>query len=216
MSKIETLPSFGSGEIRTMSIQQALVWTFRRECARLVTPGEIEREDMRPDVSTVWIMIQRGAVGCKVDGGGRSDPHEDAEAIAGVVSTLPEHLGGFRMATTIAELARADMEPDWLVGAKARCVPMFPTRNAYGVHAKVETRETISYKARGRTYKRKVEFCRVTYSPSPAFIASQRRRYAEWRNALEELAAVLRSVQVLRRIRINDQLPPAEPWNRRA
>lgn len=205
-------PTRQTAGVRSMSIQRALVWAFRNECARLAPPGSIEPSDTRPGVSTVWVMIQRGNLGCKVEGGGISHPHEDAEAIAGVVSGLPDALGGFRMATTIAELARADLEPDWLEGQRARCVPLIQRRNRFGTYAKPEVLHSITYKHAGRTYTRKVEWCRVTYTPSPSQIESGRRRYGEWRQALDEIRQALQSMAVLRRIVITDELPPAEPW----
>lgn len=68
-------------------------------------------------------MAERHKVGVTVDGGGTSDPHPDAQVIAAVVEALSDDLGGHRMATQIADLARARSAPDWGQGDRLALVP---------------------------------------------------------------------------------------------
>ncbi len=49
--------------------------------------------------------------------------------------TLSESLGGKRMATRVAELARAGLTPDWMPGALPRCAPAIIRQNQHGTHA---------------------------------------------------------------------------------
>ena len=73
-----------------------------------------------------YVLLQRAALGCKVDGGQHkmgSYTHPDAEVIAATVAGMPDSLGGIRMAIRVAELARAALragrdqaQPAWRAG----------------------------------------------------------------------------------------------------
>lgn len=79
-----------------------------------------------------YVLLQRAALGCKIDGGQYKIggyTHEDAEVIAATVAGTPDSLGGKRMAIRVAELARAGLTPDWMPGAVPRCVPTIVTQN---------------------------------------------------------------------------------------
>ena len=85
-----------------------------------------------------YVLLQRAALGCKIDGGQHkmgSSTHPDAEVIAATVAGMPDKLGGIRMATQVAELARAGMTPDWMPGVIPRCVPMEKKTNQHGERA---------------------------------------------------------------------------------
>lgn len=196
---------------RELSILQALDWAFRVECAQLDF-GDDGREGQRPGISTVWVMMQRGAVGCQIDGGGRSLPHDDAQTIAGVVAALSVARGGPGMALQMAEFARAGVQPDWMRDARPRCVPRNWTSNQYGPNAKAEVFETITTRHRGRKVKRDVMWCPVTWTPSAAQIARARRHYLDWWGALIDVRADLILNQALRAIRLTAVLPPMTPW----
>lgn len=200
---------------RSMPVRDALEWAFRREYAQLQPPGEIEPEYPRPGVSTIWVMIQRGNLGCKIDGGGRSDPHPDADVIAAIVSALPDSAGGFRMATQVAELARAGIEPDWMPGARQRCVPVgWHKENQHGPRARTEVWETIEFVHRGRRFKREVPYCPVTYTPTATQISAARRRYLDWYAALLEIGHQLRTCGMLKTVEVTTVMPPLTPWRR--
>ena len=85
-----------------------------------------------------YVLLQRAALGCKVDGGQHkigSYTHPDAEVIAATVAGMPDSLGGIRMAIRVAELARAGLTPDWMPGVVPRCVPVETKRNQHGERA---------------------------------------------------------------------------------
>ena len=91
-----------------MSIQQALEWAFGVEKAQLELPEPSDPERAhRSGFGLEYVLIQRAALGCKVDGGQHKIggyTHEDAEVIAATVAGIPDHLGGKRMAIRVAEL----------------------------------------------------------------------------------------------------------------
>ena len=87
---------------RALGIQQALEWAFRTERARLELPEPPDPErDGSPGFGLEYVLMQRAALGCRIDGGRYkpdSSTHEDAEVIAACVANLPTPLGGLRMA----------------------------------------------------------------------------------------------------------------------
>lgn len=196
-----------------LSVQQLLEWAFGREKVRLEASAEVEPEGYRPGVSTIWVMMQRGNLGCKIDGGGSSDPHEDAEVVAAVLANLPSNRGGFQMAVQVAELARAGMVPDAMVGATPRCVPVRWRQHKNGWFAKIEVAYVITHLHRGRKVERAVEWCPVAFTPTAAQIAASRRAYLDWWAALQEVQVNLRACGMLRRHRVNQVMPPLTPWS---
>lgn len=198
------------GGRRVMPIMAALEWAFGRECA------SIDFDDngsgaSRVGVSPVWVMMQRGQLGCQIDGGGRSAVHHDAEVIAILLEAMPHELGGKAMAVTVAALARAGIAPDWMRGAKPRCLPVAWMHNRHGTYGKSEVVETITTVHRGKRLERKVLAVPVTFRPTHAQISAARQRYLDWWGALlwlrqEVEGAGLQSVEVTR------AMPPMEPW----
>lgn len=214
-------PSEGSK--RVMSVQAALDWAFRREYAQLLPPDSIEPEGYRPGVSTIWVMIQRGNLGCKIEGGGSSDPHEDADVIAAIVSMLPDALGGFRKATEIAEMARHGMTPDWMPNATPTYGPVARTFNQHGWQASVaDSRHlgalgwlpTKRRNKKGVVVEEEVRFCPVTFTPTAAQVAAARRRYLDWYACLLEIRHNLRICKMLKTIEVSEQMPPMTPWRK--
>ena len=172
----------------------------------------LKPEGHRPGISTIWVMMQRGNLGCQIDGGGISHAHEDAEVVAAVLANLPPGLGGFRMALQIAELARVGQVPDALVGAKPRCVPVAWRNTSHGLRAETEVVEVIRHRHRGRMVERAVTCCPVTYAPAPSQIARARRAWLDWYGALHDVRCSLQSCGMLRRHVVSDAMPPLEPW----
>ena len=152
------------------SVLQMLDWAFAREKVQLEPVGLLKPEGHRPGISAIWVMMQRGNLGCQIDGGGISHAPEDAEVVAAVLCNLPPGLGGFRMAVQIADLARAGQVPDAMVGAKPRCVPVAWRNTSHGLRAETEVIEVIKHRHRGRMVERAVTCCPVTYAPSPSQI----------------------------------------------
>ena len=100
---------------RALGVQAALEWAFRVEKAQLELP---ERPDPERGSGTgtgfglEHVLLQRAALGCKVDGGQYKMggyTHADAEVIAATVAGMPDSLGGKRMAIRVVELARAGL-----------------------------------------------------------------------------------------------------------
>ena len=102
---------------RALGVQAALEWAFRVEQAQLELPPPKDVTEEGFGFGPEYVLLQRAALGCKVDGGqhkmGRYT-HPDAEVIAATVAGMPDSLGGIRLAIRVAELARAGLTPDWM------------------------------------------------------------------------------------------------------
>lgn len=197
---------------RALPIRAALEWAFGLEHAGLdFTEGQ--GDNARPAVSPVWVVMQRGVLGCSIDGGGHSLPARDADIIASEVANLPQHLGGRRMAVQIAELARTGQAPDWGRDLTPRCIPKaWKHENQNGPQAATELVEVLTLGQAGRTRAFKVYCCPVTFTASAARIAAARAQYLAWIEALAWLAMQLRAKSVLDRVSITSGLPDMEPW----
>lgn len=198
---------------RAVSIQQLLEWAFQRELASLDFDEMATTSGSRPGISMEYVLMQRHNLGCQVDGGGRSEPHPDADLVASALASLPVACGGRTMAVWIAELARAGTTPDWLPGAVTRCVPMEWRKTKHGQFATTRTCGSVSYVSRGRKRSTDIRCCPVTYSPSASKIASTRRGYLLWWGALLELSTTFRIYDSLTAHVVTDVLPPRAPWS---
>jgi hypothetical protein len=97
---------------RALGVQAALEWAFRIEKAQLELPAP--KDVTEEGFGLEYVLLQRAALGCKVDGGQHkigSYTHSDAEVITATVAGMPDSLGGIRMAIRVAELARAGLSP---------------------------------------------------------------------------------------------------------
>ena len=198
--------------LREMSIERALVWAFQSECASVDFAEEASPDSYRQAVSATWLVAQRGAIGCKIDGGGHSLPAHDAEMIASAVAALPVEHGGRGMAVKIAGLSRAGMRPDWMPDARQRIVPREWRQSKHGWFARVETIERIETIHRGRKIVREVQACPVTISPTSAQIAAARREYLLWWGALLRIGHEMRTLGILETISLTQDMPPMTPW----
>jgi hypothetical protein len=204
-----------------MTVQQALEWAFRTENAQLELPERPDRErTYRAGFGLEYVLLQRAALGTKVDGGQHKMggyTHPDAEVIAATVAGLPDDLGGKRMAIRVAELARAGLTPDWMPGAVPRCVPVEMKRNQYGEHAKTVVVRTARIrgpgpKPRGRWKTIDILACPVTYTPHPQQIEAARRSYRDWVAALAWVRDMLAEGLMLRDVSVTPALPKDRPW----
>ena len=200
---------------RSMSVQQALEWAFRVEKAQLELPIPKDVTEEGFGFGLEYVLLQRAALGCQVDGGQHKlggYTHEDAEVIAATVAGMPDSLGGKRMAIRVAELARAGLTPDWMPGAVSRCVPVDVKRNQHGERATTVVVGTERVLSRGKWRTVEVLACPVTFSPHPQQIEAARRAYDDWWRALDWLRDSLIVGRMLREIDVTPLAPRANPW----
>ncbi|XAI95596.1 hypothetical protein [Nostoc phage Nsp-JY21] len=202
---------------RVMSIRGALEWAFGTERVGLDLDNAPE---WHVGVDTCWRLMRQRELGCRVDGGGRSAAHPDAEVIASFVAALPVARGGTSMAVRIAELARAGIAPDPMLDATVRCVPLHLAHgNQHGPRAKAELvpvtepGQWVRGGGRGRPGAGPM-WCRVTYTPTAAQVAAARRGWLGWWGALLYLAHDLRSCGRLEDVEISQEMPPVAPWEK--
>ena len=203
---------------RALGVQAALEWAFRVEKAQLEVPppqGVIEEGF---GFGLEYVLMQRAILGCRIDGGQHkigSYTHEDAEVIAATVAGIPDSLGGKRMAIRVAELARAGLTPDWMPGAVPRCVPVEVKRNQHGERASTVVVDTVRILARGKWRTVEVLACPVTWRPHPEQIASARRGYDDWWQALGWIRDGLIAGGILREVEVTEVMPKVRPWDQR-
>lgn len=140
--------------------------------------------------------------------------HHDAEVIAATVASMPNSLGGKRMAIRVAELARAGLTPDWMPGAVPRCLPVEVKRNQHGERATtiVVGPERVLNRGKWRTVE--VLACPVTFSPHPQQIEAARRAYDDWWQVLVWVRERLIAGGMLREVDVTEVMPKVRPWKR--
>lgn len=85
-----TVPRIGKREVGVLSL---IEWAFQREHASLDFDEIASENGARPGVDTIWHLMEGKRLGCRVDGGGRSDPHHDADIVASALAVLPDVYG---------------------------------------------------------------------------------------------------------------------------
>lgn len=200
-----------------MSARELLEWAFGAENASLDFDEIATETGALPGVGMEWVLMERGRLGnVRIDGGGQSLPHPDADMVASAVAALPPRLGGRGMAVRLAEIARCGGAPDWMEGARPRCVPVQVRRNQNGAHAATEVIGRIEYVDRGRKRAREVRACPVTYSPTQSQINAARQGYEEWWGVLNEIRLTFQQYSGLTSIVVTDEMPAARPWEKKA
>mgnify|MGYP005854881305 CR=1 FL=1 len=200
---------------RVLSVQAALEWAFRVEKAQLELPLPQNVNDEGFGFGLEYVLLQRAALGCKIDGGQHKVggyTHEDAEVIAATVAGMPDSLGGKRMAIRVAELARAGLTPDWMPGAIPRCVPVEVKRNRHGDRALSIVVGTERVPAKGKWRSVEVRACPVMFRPDARQIEAARRAYDDWWQALDWVRDGLLTGGMLRDIELTSMLPRDRPW----
>jgi hypothetical protein len=203
---------------RALGVQASLEWAFRVEKAQLELPPPKDVVEEGFGFGLEYVLMQRAALGCKVDGGQHklgSYTHADAEVIAATVAGLPDSLGGIRMAIRVAELARAGLTPDWMPGAVPRCVPVEVKRNRHGDRAVsvVVGTERVLVKGNWRTVE--VRICPVRFSPDQRQIDGARQAYEDWWRALSWVRDGLTEGRMLREVEVISVMPRKTPWQSR-
>ncbi|WP_210880026.1 hypothetical protein [Roseovarius autotrophicus] len=205
----------GSKVKRALGVQAALEWAFRVERAQLELPPPKDVAEEGFGFGLEYVLMQRAALGCKVDGGQHkmgSYTHADAEVIAATVAGMPDSLGGIRMAIRVAELARAGLTPDWMPSVVPRCLPRDTRENQHGVRAVTVVVGTERLLTRGKWRTVEVLACPVTWRPHPEQIASARRGYEDWRQALDWVRDGLIAGGMLRDVEVTAAMPKKRPW----
>jgi len=202
---------------RLMSVRAVLEWAFGVERAALdFDEVATVSGSAQPHIGMEYIMIERAKLGMRPDGGGRSDPHADAEIVASALAALPVALGGRGMAAHVAGLAQAGLAPDWMEGARPRCVPVTWRGNQVGPTAATESVGRVEYIDRGRKRVRDVRMCPVTYVPTPSQIAAARRGYLDWWSVLWDIRVSFQIYGGLSSVELTDAMPEKEPWRKKA
>ncbi len=213
------------GAVRAMSIQRALEWAFGAEYAGLEFNEMGETSGgQRMGVDGIWLMMQREAIGCEIDGGGRSDPAWDAQIIASTVASLPVSHGGRQMAVFVAQHARAGVAPDWMRDARPTIQPCGMRTNRHGERAETEEAQHLGSAGwpiqkrigrKGRVFEEPVLYCPVVVTPTRSQIAAAHRRYLAWYGALLWIRAELDGLGILAGIDLTLDMPVLQPWNAR-
>lgn len=209
--------------VQPISILGLLDWAFRAECAQLDFDNLGSRASGWGYVSSTAAILQHEQLGCRIDGGGRSDPHPDADVVAAAVAALPEARGGRGMAIRIAELARAGAVPDWMPGAMPRVVPVDTHTNRHGTHAvtlDAARLGSLGWQAQPRRNRKgvvvhdPVQYCPVVVRPSVSEIARARRAYLDWWGALRDLRETFRLYGGLCAFEVTEAMPRRVPWQK--
>ncbi|TDK51149.1 hypothetical protein [Antarcticimicrobium luteum] len=202
---------------RPVAIVDLLDWAFAREKVRLdFDAGEDGMQAWGYGyVSSTAAIIRHEQLGCRVDGGGSSPCHPDADTVAAAVAALPEGCGGRRMAIWIAELARAGQVPDCMADARPICEPVDWQCNRHGWSAKSVVVDRIETPGRGgRMVQCDVRLCPVRYRNSAQEIAAARRRWLGWWGALRDLRETFRIYGGLTAFEVTEVMPPRQPWKK--
>ena len=200
---------------RALGVQAILEWAFRVEQAQLELPVRRGIDEEGLGFGMEYVLIQRARLGCKVDGGQHkmgSYTHADAEVVAATVAGMPDSLGGIRMAISVAELARAGMTPDWMPGVVPRCVPVETKINQHGEQSTTIIVGIERVRTRGKWRTVEVLACPVTWRPYPEQIASARRGYEDWWQALDWVRDELLAGGMLREVEVTATTPKVRPW----
>ena len=203
---------------RAMGVQAILEWAFRVEKAQLELPPSKDLPEEGFGFGLEYVLLQRAALGCKVDGGQHkmgSYTHADAEVVAATVASMPDSLGGIRMAISIAELARAGLTPGWMPGVVPRCVSVETRSNQHGERASTIVVGTERVMTRGKWRTVEVLACPITWRPHPEQIASARRSYEDWWHAMGWVRDGLVAGRMLRELDVTAAMPKVRPWEGR-
>lgn len=204
-------PGRGRAKAET-SILDLLEWAFQRELVSLDLNGSSDASLGYGYASATSAIIQHEQLGCRIDGGGSSPAHPDADRVAEALAALPEAMGGQRMAIWMAEMARAGQQPDWRPDPKPTCRPVEWRQSKHGCYARTERAGQLSYAFRGRLRVFEIRYCPVTYTDSAEDIGRARRQWLRWWSALHELRITFQICSRLTSFEVNDELPPIRPW----
>ena len=209
---------------RVMPVRALVEWAFATECARLTDHGVMGALGQGlPRHGIEHVMMQRGAAGARIDGGGVSYPAHDADVVADVVSSLPVAHGGRAMAMQIAELARACRVPDSMVNAQLRVIPRAWQENQHGRRGATSDAAELGPEGfrpvprrnkKGVLVTDRVRYTPVIVIPTPRQIAAARRNYLRWWEALLWIRKELEINGLLTSHSVTGAMPAMTPWKK--
>ena len=118
----QTIPR-GSLQKHALGVQAVRECAFRVEKAQLELPPPEHVVKEGFSFGLEYVLLQRSALGCKVDGGQHkmgSYTSADAEVVAATLAGMTDSFGGKRMTIYVAELAPAGKTPARLTGRAPR------------------------------------------------------------------------------------------------
>jgi len=200
-----------------VGIKELLEWAFAVEKAQLDFGGMVAAQG---GVDTIWVLMQRGQLGCKVDGGrgvaawdGDGQSADDAQIVASVLAALPLVLGGRGMAVRMAELARACAVPEFYPDPSPRVVPVDTRGGRHGVFAvAIDARDPV-FIGWGRFDAKQSKACPVRIVPTVQQVGAARRFYLDWIGALMHLQSELARADLGRWV-VTTKFPAMTPWRK--
>ncbi|MEX5600945.1 hypothetical protein [Pseudophaeobacter sp. C1-32P7] len=212
----------GPGGKVEVGVWELICWAFQREKVG-VDFDEIERETgAKPGVGMEYILMEQARLGCRVQGGGTSPAHHDADIVASTLAVLPENCGGRRMAIWIAELARSGRVPEWR--AEPTVGPSATTTNRHGTRARTSDAAELGSEGWPHQLRRKrngsavmepVPYCPIEIRPTAREVASMRRGYLQWWSALLEIKYALQISHLTAHV-VTEAMPLSAPWKKSA
>ena len=180
---------------KPIDIEALLHWTYQKQVADKVSAKIVHGIFPQGYVSNSVRLANFARLGVRVDNpvqlfAASAEIHPDAEAVHERIVKMPALEVGL-----LITHAKAGDRPDWMPGAKPRCVAVLRSNG----------RPKMEYDPKG---KRPI-FCPVIYDPDPSVIAFQRRMYSVWRCALRSLAS---SLDDLSSYQVEGPAAPVAPW----
>lgn len=218
MGDLDRATACKAGEKREIGVWEILCWAFQQECVSLDLDEQRTGLQSKVGVDPIFRMVEIARLGCRVQGGGVSQSHHDAEIVAGTLAVLPDNCGGSRMATWIADLARSGRQPDWQ--SAPSIVPVETRTNRWGVRAVTADAQDLGSEGwphqPRRNKKQRIVYDPVLYSPclirpSPSQVARFRREYLAWYGALLEIRIALQTTHLTSHV-VSKRMPPRAPW----
>jgi hypothetical protein len=198
-----------------VGVWDLICWAFQRGGGRLDWNEEATGFVEMQAWDTIAKLEAINKLGCRVQGGGRSEPDHDADVVTSTLAVLPVRCGGRRMAVNIAEYARSGRMPEWRCEQKVE--PVEWVQNRYGRFGKVaDSRDFGGWPPQARQGRKGVIYepvmcVPVHIVPSAAVVAAARRHYLDFYLALLEVKSAL-EISHLTRFEITDAMPPRTPW----
>ena len=202
---------------RAVSVWDLICWAFQRGGGRLDWDEEATGVVQVQAWDTIAKLEAMRRLGCRVQGGGRSEPDHDADVVTSTLAVLPDRVGGKRMAAMMADHARAGRMPDWRCDQVIEPVEWVENRHGrFGKQADAAELGSMGWppqvhQGRKRVSMKPVMYVPVRIVPSASVVAAARRDYLDFYLALLEVKYAL-EISHLTRFEITDAMPPRTPW----